>query len=59
MRNHIESLQQQMHVVEKGNIEREKDRLQRYLDETSSYFFSNRRVISSLSCCFFFSSISF
>ena len=35
MRNRIKSLQQQMHVAEKENIEREKDRLQRDLDETN------------------------
>lgn len=37
MGNRIDSLQQQVHAVEKGTIEREKERLQRDLDE------SNRR----------------
>jgi GTPase Era involved in 16S rRNA processing len=33
MGNRIESLQQQLHAVDKGNIERDKERLQRDLDE--------------------------
>jgi sulfur relay (sulfurtransferase) DsrF/TusC family protein len=33
MSNRLESFQQQLHAVDKGNIEREKERLQRDLDE--------------------------
>ena len=33
MNNRLESFQQQLHAVDKGNIEREKEKLQREIDE--------------------------